>query len=387
MIDDDIPEPLRLAKELRNALELIHCGFPEDIDEDELRMAAGELETLHARTQELEKDLGNAKALVSKIWSQHPEARDTIERGTGAWFVFGMDVEAGSAQRITQQSDGIRSCQTPLGKAPEPKAIGGCKDGTTLADIDAHFSAVKATTTQERDKFEQVMAASHPHLSFDRHSYGHDHDRFAQYKVQWLWGGWLARAALEVKDRIAQARKMVAPVVLPEPAAYRLTNTTFRKPRYEYHDTRQAAEQRQADFNSSVDDGGLYGLTPLYTEQQVRELLAGVSAPQQQQQQAHARAAWSGWACQYPGKMPRLYGAREIAELNCDAENGDQLLFLSECTAPQPQEDARDNLLAALENLLASITGGQKQCGHEFDCVCPEVQARAAIAAQEGGAV
>lgn len=37
---------------------------------------------------------------------------------------------------------------------------------------------------------------------------------------------------------------------------------------------------------------------------------------------------WSGWACQYPGKLPRLYGAREIAELNLDEENGDQLLFL-----------------------------------------------------------
>ena len=55
MLDCDIPEPLRLAKELRTALELIHYGRPEDIDEDELRMAAGELETLHARVQELEE--------------------------------------------------------------------------------------------------------------------------------------------------------------------------------------------------------------------------------------------------------------------------------------------------------------------------------------------
>ena len=52
--------------------------------------------------------------------------------------------------------------------------------------------------------------------------------------------------------------------------------------------------------------------------------------------------------------------------------------------APKPQADARDNLLAALENLLASITGGQKQCGHDFDCVCPEDQARSAIAAAKG---
>lgn len=40
--------------------------------------------------------------------------------------------------------------------------------------------------------------------------------------------------------------------------------------------------------------------------------------------------AWSGWACQYPGKLPRLYGTREIAELNLDDENGDRLIFLKE---------------------------------------------------------
>lgn len=46
---------------------------------------------------------------------------------------------------------------------------------------------------------------------------------------------------------------------------------------------------------------------------------------------------WSGWACQYPGKLPRLYGAKEIAEVNCDYENGDRLLFLaSQDEAPAP---------------------------------------------------
>ena len=40
---------------------------------------------------------------------------------------------------------------------------------------------------------------------------------------------------------------------------------------------------------------------------------------------------WSGWACQKPGKLPRLYGAREIAELNLDEpETGDRLIFLQE---------------------------------------------------------
>lgn len=46
--------------------------------------------------------------------------------------------------------------------------------------------------------------------------------------------------------------------------------------------------------------------------------------------------AWSGWGCQYPGKMPRLYGDRRIAELNCDWENGDQVLYFT--AAPQPAD-------------------------------------------------
>ncbi|CAH0175516.1 hypothetical protein [Stenotrophomonas lactitubi] len=39
---------------------------------------------------------------------------------------------------------------------------------------------------------------------------------------------------------------------------------------------------------------------------------------------------WSGWATQYPGKMPKLCGAREIAELNHYPEEGQRLIFLSE---------------------------------------------------------
>ncbi|WP_447902863.1 hypothetical protein [Stenotrophomonas pavanii] len=39
---------------------------------------------------------------------------------------------------------------------------------------------------------------------------------------------------------------------------------------------------------------------------------------------------WSGWATQYPGAMPKLYGAREIAELNHHPEEGQRLIFLTE---------------------------------------------------------
>lgn len=61
---------------------------------------------------------------------------------------------------------------------------------------------------------------------------------------------------------------------------------------------------------------------------------------------------WSGWACQYPGKLPRLYGARELAELNCDPGNGDRMLLLSENAAPQASEAVRwvvtDDMRAAV---------------------------------------
>lgn len=39
---------------------------------------------------------------------------------------------------------------------------------------------------------------------------------------------------------------------------------------------------------------------------------------------------WSGWATQSPGKMPKLYGAREIAEVNHNPDQGQRLIFLSE---------------------------------------------------------
>lgn len=77
--------------------------------------------------------------------------------------------------------------------------------------------------------------------------------------------------AADTADHFRGARKMVgAPDAGgPEPVAWRLTNTAFRKPQFEYHDTREHAEQRQEDFNRSVDDGGMHDLTPLYTAAQL----------------------------------------------------------------------------------------------------------------------
>lgn len=59
--------------------------------------------------------------------------------------------------------------------------------------------------------------------------------------------------------------------------------------------------------------------------------------------------SWSGWACQAPGRMPRLYGSREIAELNFCPESGDRLFFLSEPTEQQPDVT---QLVEALELAL-----------------------------------
>ncbi len=59
-----------------------------------------------------------------------------------------------------------------------------------------------------------------------------------------------------------------------------------------------------------------------------RELLA--VAARQPVGQEPVGDGWSGWATQYPGKMPKLYGAREIAEVNHHPEEGQRLIFLSE---------------------------------------------------------
>ena len=62
-------------------------------------------------------------------------------------------------------------------------------------------------------------------------------------------------------------------------------------------------------------------------------------AATQAQEDAPVGFAWSGWACMYPGKLPRLYGALEIASVNLDAANGDRLIHLSTSPDPKAQED------------------------------------------------
>lgn len=43
-----------------------------------------------------------------------------------------------------------------------------------------------------------------------------------------------------------------------------------------------------------------------------------------------SKERWSGWCTQYPGKMPVLRGAKEIAELNYYPEEGMRMFFMAE---------------------------------------------------------
>ena len=94
--------------------------------------------------------------------------------------------------------------------------------------------------------------------------------------------------------------------------------------------------------------------------------------------------AWSGWGCQYPGKMPRLYGERRIAELNCDWENGDQVLHFTAASQPAEQQPAPDaaGLVEALEQCITSMLDS----GYRVDAVVIRV-ARSALAAHRKGAL
>ena len=117
-------------------------------------IAAKELRRLHTRVEELEKDLGNAKRLASKIWDKHPEARGTIEEGTGAWLVFGQVVETSgvSAQRVTPGKDHTEQQVRELlatGSQPQADALDterlnwlieqGCSNGVVYENVFGAF--------------------------------------------------------------------------------------------------------------------------------------------------------------------------------------------------------------------------------------------------------
>lgn len=90
----------------------------------------------------------------------------------------------------------------------------------------------------------------------------------------------------------------------------------------------------------------------------IPDIDAALAAHREQQGGEPALPAWTGWACQYPGKLPRLYGAREIAEANCDRENRDTLIYL-QSSAAQPQ-------------VPDSYAAGANDARHELKQLCKD---------------
>ncbi|MFY3302620.1 dATP/dGTP pyrophosphohydrolase domain-containing protein [Achromobacter xylosoxidans] len=94
--------------------------------------------------------------------------------------------------------------------------------------------------------------------------------------------------------------------------------------------------------------------------------IEGFKAGQKSAPVAGEAQGWSGWACQYPNKLPRLYGAKEIAQLNCDAANGDRVLFLSEHAAPQA---SAENAPGTGEPFMYGIMGPDGKAHLDEFCV------------------
>lgn len=80
-------------------------------------------------------------------------------------------------------------------------------------------------------------------------------------------------------------------------------------------------------------------------------------------------SGWSGWACQYHGKIPRLYGAREIAEVNHYPEQGDRMFLLVEAGAASQATPADDEIWRDIRATLQScVDDGLNPELDEVDC-------------------
>ena len=78
------PEALQPAEKLRDAINRIELGFSDAIATNDLRLAAMELESLHARVQELEAK--EAKPAPPVVW---PEPVGRVTTGPhGLFFAY-----------------------------------------------------------------------------------------------------------------------------------------------------------------------------------------------------------------------------------------------------------------------------------------------------------
>lgn len=91
-----MPLALAQAAKIRTAICLLESGFEEDIDLDDLSISASTLESLHARVQELEGHIAQAREMVAPVVWPEPDSYLFQHEDTGqTMFVDAQQVEWG----------------------------------------------------------------------------------------------------------------------------------------------------------------------------------------------------------------------------------------------------------------------------------------------------
>ena len=94
---------------------------------------------------------------------------------------------------------------------------------------------------------------------------------------------------------------------------------------------------------------------------------------------AYSDGSWSEAAAASVGRMTVSHGLDAA-----DLARGIAANRLETCIANAHLIAAAPDLLAALKDCVAHMSGGEKSCGHQFECACVGRNAVAAIAKAEG---
>ena len=130
------PEAHRLAEKLRDAINLIECDFSDDIATNDLSLAAMELESLHARVQELETKEAKPAAPVVLPDPKESQVRFKTDNGSAwsKWKVcaveYAREIEAHSpsfgfvyeVRYLYTEQQVHEVLARDLGAAPQPQA-------------------------------------------------------------------------------------------------------------------------------------------------------------------------------------------------------------------------------------------------------------------------
>ena len=229
-----------------------------------------------------------------------------------------------------------------------------------LAPIRAKLVAAAVAVPDERAAFERELIDNHHYVpsdfSFKDGFYNGDDDY-----IQFGWDVWQARAALAATPAAGELATLqaglqaAAPVVLPEPVAWRHSRT------HDLHDAENEVQLADADAHAE----------PLFTEQQVRALLAGVSAPAAVAvEQAPVLYVSKGQLSNHrdPDGPDSANAGRYLPARITPAGNFTMPLF----AAPQAQADARDAeieraVLAERERICAAIKAEDDHCVTQGD--------------------